>query len=380
MSDLTFYPGSVLVILGYQCTNNCSYCYLKKNGAHMEQNMSLETFEKAIDWYEKFISNPDLPYIPSIALIGGEPLKYWDSLNFEKNLPRISEIVHKYGKEIRLVSNGILLTEKRRKLIRDYDIHMDISMDGFQAAHDLNRKTKEGEPTWEKAMRAVQWLMEDNNDLRVRATVAQNNAKNLFEMYHFLYELGCKRWGIEVDTFSTWSPKRISWLSVEYDKAVEHYVSHYDPDRSCFSFDRTLKMLAPNFVNSSYMDTKFLRPNSIAILPPGDIQVNHNFPVWSDIETAKYFEIGNIFTGLDEDIVQGYLDRFGLMTESSYFAQNEESVCKTCPAAGIMCQNPWINKTLPRSVWIPNHDIQCYALRLVALYGEKYLKKYGYKK
>ena len=30
-----FYPGSVMLILGYKCTNNCDYCYLQKNGAKL---------------------------------------------------------------------------------------------------------------------------------------------------------------------------------------------------------------------------------------------------------------------------------------------------------------------------------------------------------
>ena len=36
--EIKFYPGSILMILGYKCTNSCSYCYLKKNGAKMEEN------------------------------------------------------------------------------------------------------------------------------------------------------------------------------------------------------------------------------------------------------------------------------------------------------------------------------------------------------
>lgn len=375
-NNIAFYPGSILVILGYQCTNNCSYCYLKKNGAKMEENMSLETFEKVIEWYENFIQTPDLPYIPSIALIGGEPLKYWDILNFNKNLPKLSEIVHKYGKEIRIVSNGILLNEEKRKLIKKFDIHMDISLDGEQEEHDKNRKTKDGQPTWNKAMQSIQWLLEDNNDLRVRATVGRNNSKKLFKIYKFLWDLGCKRFGLEVDTFSTWSQEQLKNLSIEYDKALKHYISNYTPLKSCFSFDRVLKMLSPDFINSKYFDTNFLRPNSIAILPTGNIKINHNFPVWADIETATLFNIGNIFSGLNYDVIKKYLNTFGLMTESSYFAQNKKEICDTCPASKIMCQNPWNNNFLPRTVWVPDNDIQCYALRLISLFGEKYLEKY----
>jgi hypothetical protein len=220
--------------------------------------------------------------------------------------------------------------------------------------------------------------MEDGNDLRVRATIGKNNANCAFEMYKFLYDLGCKRYGIEIDTFSYWTDEQLKLLSIEYDKILKHYISNYDKKRSCFSLDRILKLLAPNFIHSGTMDSKFLRPNSIAILPDGEIKINHNFPVWADKETAKLFSIGTIETGLNKNIIQEYLKHFGLMTDSSYYASNEKNICKTCPASGIMCQNPYNNNTLPRTVWIPNHTIQCYALRLISVFGVKYLKKYEY--
>jgi sulfatase maturation enzyme AslB (radical SAM superfamily) len=378
MKQVEFYPGSILVILGYKCPNSCSYCYLKKNGAKLEQNMSLQTFEQTINWYESYLNNNSLPYKPSIALIGGEPFEYWEELNFNENLKRLAEITKKHNKEIRLVSNGILMTQEQRKLIKEYGISVDISLDGNKETHDKNRKTKKGEPTWEKAYQTILDLMEDGNDLRVRATIAQNNANKAFEMYKFLYDLNCKRYGIEIDTFSQWSNEKIAQLSIEYDKILKHYISNYDNSRSCFSFDRVLKLFSPNLIESQRLDSKFLRPNSMAVLPTGELKVNHNFPVWTDKETAKLFDIGNVFTGIDEKIAKEYINTFGLMTESSYYATNDEKVCINCPASGIMCQNPYCNSSLPSTVWVPNHNIQCYALRLVAFFGKKYLKHYGY--
>jgi sulfatase maturation enzyme AslB (radical SAM superfamily) len=378
--EIKFYPGSILMILGYKCTNSCSYCYLKKNGAKMEQNMSLETFEKAIKWYENFLETPNLPYKPSIALIGGEPLMYWDELNFEKNLPILAKIVKKHGKEIRLVSNGILLDDNKRKIIKENNIAVDISLDGPKETHDKNRKTKDGKGTWDQAFKVIQNLIQDGNDLRVRGTITKNNASHAFEMYKFLSDLDCKRIGLEIDTFNNWTDKELSLLSIEYDKILEHYISNYDKEKSCFSLDRVLKLLPTDLIASTKMDSKFLRPNSMAILPDGELKINHNFPVWADLETAKLFSIGTVENGLNEEIIEQYLNHFGLMTESAYYAYNDEKVCKNCPASGIMCQTPYNNSFLPRSVWLPNHTIQCYALRFISVFGVKYLKKYGYYK
>lgn len=373
-----FYPGSLLVILGYKCTNNCSYCYVKKNGAKLDDNMSLKTFEQVISWYEKYLETPDLPYKPSIALIGGEPLCYWEDLDFDSNLPRLGEIVRRHGKEIRLVSNGVLFNEHMRQVVKDNGIAMDISLDGDKISHDKNRRTKEGNPTWDKVMTSIQWLEEDGNDLRVRATVGQNNADRVYEMYLWLDQMGCRRFGIELDTFSDWSDKRLGILSGQYKKIVEHYIDHYDGSKSCFSLDRVISSLAPDFCKASRSDANFLRPCSMAILPDGQMKVNHNFPVWADKETAKLFEVGHISTGLNEEVVQKYLAHFGLLTDSCYYASNEENVCKTCPANGIMCQNPWCNTTLPKSVWIPDRLILCYTLRFISLFSYNYLRKKGY--
>lgn len=371
-----FYPGSVLTILGYQCTNHCKYCYLQVNGAIMEDNMSLETFEKTIKWYEEYLESSEAPWLPSIALIGGEPLCYWEALNFDKNLPILGKIAHRYNKEVRLVSNGILLDDKRIKFLADNNIQLDISLDGDKITHDRNRLKKDNSPTFDIVYKNIQKVMQTPIDLRVRGTITKNTANRAFECYKFLRDTGCRRLGMEIDTFTMWRVEELGVLAAQYDKILEHYIDNYTPEHHFFSFDRVLKTLAPSFITSQEADVKFLRPNSIAVLPTGEIKVNHNFPVWADKETAKLFSIGQIETGFNENTIEKYLAYFGLMTESAYYATNDKPVCESCPG-NHLCQNPYNNNSLPRTVWREDHLAQCYALRFVALYGAKHLRRKG---
>lgn len=373
-----FYPGSIMLIIGYKCTNKCEYCYLQRNGAQLNDNMTEEILSSAIEWYSNWLEQPNLIYSPSICLIGGEPLCYWDELNLEKHLTNLMKIVHKHKKEFRIVSNGYLWEEKHFNFVKDQDIFVDISLDGYADAHNAMRKTKNNTETWSKAYNTINRLRKDNNDYRVRATIGRKNIDNAYEMYLFLYNEGFKRYGLEIDTFRFWSVDEISRLSIQYDKILKHYIEHYDPNRSCFSLDRVLKLLAPNLIKSKNVDSEFIRPCSLAILPNGDMKVNHNFPVWADKESAKLFKVGELPNGLNEENIKKYLNKFGLLTESSYYAQNEKDVCQSCPVYGKFCQTPWNNTFLPNSVWRADYDIQCYALRLIAVFGMKYLKEFGY--
>lgn len=375
-----FYPGSIMLILGYKCTNNCDYCYLQHNGAKLNQNMNEKTLQQAIQWYSNWLQQPNLPYLPSISLIGGEPLCYWDELNLEKNLSNLMKIVHKYNKELRIVSNGYLWKNKHLNFVKEQGISVDISLDGYEEAHNNMRKTKSGMNTWQEAYNTINALKRDGNNYRVRATIGKQNINNAYEMYLFLYNEGFKRYGLEIDTFHFWSTQEISKLSIQYDKILKHYIKHYDPNRSCFSLDRVLKLLAPNLIQSKNADSQFLRPCSMAILPDGEMKVNHNFPVWADKETAKLFSVGQLPQGLNNIVINEYLNHFGMLTESSYYAQNEKNVCQSCPVYSKFCQTPWNNNFLPKSVWPDNYDIQCYALRLIAVFGLKYLKEFGYVK
>lgn len=371
-----FYPGSILTILGYQCTNKCKYCYLRVNGAKMDDNMSLETFENTIKWYQEYLNSSSAPWLPSIALIGGEPLCYWEALNFDKNLPILGETIRKYGKEVRIVSNGILLDDRKIQFLADHGIQIDISLDGDKITHDANRLKKDDSPTFDIVYENIQKILKTTIDMRIRGTITKNTAHRAFECYKFLSNLGCPRLGMEIDTFTIWSTQELGTLAVQYEKILEDYIDNYTPERHFFSFDRVLKTMAPSFITSQEADVKFLRPNSIAVLPGGEIKVNHNFPVWADKKTAELFNIGQIDTGFDEQVVAEYLKHFGLMTESAYYATNDKMVCESCPG-NHLCQNPYNNTTLPRTVWKDEHLVQCYALRLIAFYGAKHLRRRG---
>ncbi len=87
------------VVITYNCNLNCSYCYAK--GLKYEQ-MDINSFNKALDWFEK-------QGIRNISLIGGEPTLHPD---FEEML----DIIERRNFRTVLFTNGLMSAKVADKI------------------------------------------------------------------------------------------------------------------------------------------------------------------------------------------------------------------------------------------------------------------------
>ena len=178
------------------CNLACSYCY-QHNKTH--NSMDFATAKQIID---TVLNDDDILNKKAIILefIGGEPLLKIDL---------ISQITDYYFKEmsqkdvklaartkISLCSNGVLyFNEKVQEYLRKYKnfISFTVSIDGNKELHDSCRVFKNGDPTYDIAVKAALHYMHTyNNHIPTKMTFAKENINYIYDGITNLYNLGYK--------------------------------------------------------------------------------------------------------------------------------------------------------------------------------------------
>ena len=103
-------------------------------------------------------------------LFGGEPFmntKFMeDFFHYVHNEMNVTEGIRRrfIDSTRNIITNGTLI-HKHIELIKKYNLHMQISLDGIKEAHDLNRRTVHGEGTWDRIIESIK-LCKKEADLR----------------------------------------------------------------------------------------------------------------------------------------------------------------------------------------------------------------------
>jgi uncharacterized protein len=121
-------------ILSEQCNLACKYCFLGNNNPEKRkyfslQNMSLETAEKALDFFVRQLEKNDMVEKPFIVFYGGEPLINFEILDFiaeRINKLRITKPCFKDA-TVSVVTNGLLLDKKKLKRLKELNVSVGIS-------------------------------------------------------------------------------------------------------------------------------------------------------------------------------------------------------------------------------------------------------------
>ena len=198
MNDSTCYPFSrPLYVMakpaGSHCNLACRYCYYLEKGEYYghasgQHFMSDATLERYIREYIQAQTSPEVCF----TWHGGEPLLR--PLDFYRKAMRL-QALYADGRRISncLQTNGLLLTPDWCRFLHDEGWLVGLSIDGTQAMHDAYRLSRNGSPSWEKVMRAVELLDRYHVEWNAMATVHQGNADHPLEFYTFFRNtLGCR--------------------------------------------------------------------------------------------------------------------------------------------------------------------------------------------
>lgn len=173
----------IFFVTNYTCNFDCSYCYQ----AGYEQ-LPVALSKEVIDAFFDYIQIEFAGRRKYITLFGGEPL-----LNAPKHKENIATIIKKSAAlniEIAVVTNGYHLEEYIPILKKGILREVQVTIDGTSDTHNQRRTLKGGDPTFDRIVRGVDLLLENNIPVNLRMVVDRQNIGNLPELAQFAIDKG----------------------------------------------------------------------------------------------------------------------------------------------------------------------------------------------
>ena len=175
--------------IGPVCNLNCEYCfYLEKTalfGPDEKYRMSDDVLSTFITSYITTQSTPVVEFVWQ----GGEPTLM--GIDFFKQVIKLQKSFA--GRKTitnSLQTNGTLLTEKWCRFLKKHNFMVGISIDGPKEVHDLYRRDRKGNGTFDRVIRGLKLLQKHKVDYNVLASVARDTAKQPMEVYRFFKDQG----------------------------------------------------------------------------------------------------------------------------------------------------------------------------------------------
>ena len=126
---------TAFLVITNSCNLNCQYCMFRSLGEDEPQNLSFDNFTKSMKSIHHFFTRNDTPLVVSFS--GGEPLLR-DKFLFEC----VSYLEQTYPStkfDFRILTNGTLLSDSIAKLLKKYNFHLHLSIDGLAEEHSTVR-------------------------------------------------------------------------------------------------------------------------------------------------------------------------------------------------------------------------------------------------
>ena len=169
---------------GAVCNLDCAYCFfLSKESLYpgSKFRMSEEVMESYIRQTIEAQSAQEI----TIAWQGGEPTLM--GLDFYRRAAEAVRRFRKPGTRVQhtIQTNGILLDEEWCRFLKENDFLVGISLDGPRDLHDIYRKDKGGQGTWDRVVEGVRLLQRAGVEFNVLCTVNSANCQHPLEVYRF---------------------------------------------------------------------------------------------------------------------------------------------------------------------------------------------------
>ena len=175
--------------VGPLCNLNCTYCYYLEKEAFFPKNNNYRMSDTVLNAliHKTFLSKS----VPEATFCwqGGEPAIM--GLDFFR---RAITLQKKYARGSRVINvfqtNGTLLNDEWCEFFSENNFLIGLSLDGTQEIHDHYRVDREGNPTFEKVIRALELLKKHNVNYNVLSTINRNSSLYPLEIYRFFKECG----------------------------------------------------------------------------------------------------------------------------------------------------------------------------------------------
>ena len=201
-------PFQVDFDITMKCMYNCLHCNVSA-GEKMEGELTTEQIKKILDEIDEI-------GVSDVSITGGEPLLREDCLEI------LTYASKKKGFFLTLNTNGILLTEKKIKYLKENcpELNIAISLDGYNIdTYGILRKTQNGEDIgkyFNTIIQNLKILMKNQMTVGINYTITAQTIHNIWKTYDFIHEFGIsKMLGIKFFPYGN-GKKNNNQLELEY--------------------------------------------------------------------------------------------------------------------------------------------------------------------
>jgi uncharacterized protein len=175
---------------GSACNLSCEYCFfLKKENLYPGSSFRM-TEEVHEAYIRQLLDAHQVPQV-TVAWQGGEPTLM--GLDFFRRTVELQDKYVKPGTRVEntFQTNGILLDDEWCRFFHEKKFLIGLSLDGPKGLHDIYRKTKGGEGTFDRVLRAARLLQKHKVEFNILCTVNSKNSNHPLDVYRFFRdELG----------------------------------------------------------------------------------------------------------------------------------------------------------------------------------------------
>ena len=323
---------SIIINITNACNLNCSYCFEHvKNNQFMDSQTAIDIIKKS---YNKI--DPKLGMF-TINIFGGEPLLNWKVIKDILDYINENRLICKVG----ITTNLTILTDEMIKYFDDNSVMLLVSFDGV--GHDKNRCG-----THDLVVKNLKRLLDAGLGLFIepRMTITPEFGKYLFESVKEVYDLGLNNICPICQSDTEWTDQQIADLKESYLKVLDFYTDTLNDNSN-------KRKIAIKFVDELIgfnIESDMLDKVTMCHIYNikwctfdynGDVYPCHQCPS-SDIDQVKNMKIGNIYTGVDKDLI----------TVEPPVATFDRPQCNNCIAKSI-CKSG-----CPIQNYSHNNDIQ----------------------
>ncbi|MGD9030233.1 MAG: anaerobic sulfatase maturase [Anaerolineae bacterium] len=172
--------------IGPLCNLACDYCYyLPKTELYPETTVFRMSNEVLEDFTRQYIEAQEVPSV-TFGWQGGEPTLL--GVDFFVRAVALQQRYRKPGMQVvnTFQTNGTLLDDDWGRFLKQHDFLVGLSLDGPRALHDVYRRDRGRQPTFDRVMAGLQVLKRHGVEFNVLTTVHAANAPYPLETYRFL--------------------------------------------------------------------------------------------------------------------------------------------------------------------------------------------------
>ena len=168
------------------CNLACSYCSLGKKTEfkYADEEKMIEIFRYACNVCEAR-QEKKITFI----LHGGEPTLISTAI-YKKAIDAVKEEYPNIEITISMQTNGFVMSDEMIQFIKEYDIHIGISIDGSEKIHDSERTTIVGAATYRTVIYNIEKLLEENIRVSCLMVLTSNALSEGYEYIRFFEDKG----------------------------------------------------------------------------------------------------------------------------------------------------------------------------------------------